>query len=201
MKDVDRTIQRRTALAMGCAAILGIAVPARSAPRNPDDPYAVLDAVDVRNPFDWLEPIGTLWRRGDRLQAAFWYYVFQIRSRPWAEADRQRTGGSGAAALRASIGETLGRPINEWLGSDPARWQETGTAAIAFEKRLAFHAGRPEGVDETAWAAMNQRAREEYEKDFEALWEQYSFARMEEMRRSNRLYVGPLRNPGQPLRW
>lgn len=201
MKDVGMTIQRRTALALGCAAILGIAVPARSAARPTDDSYAVLDATDVRNPFDWLEPIGTLWRRGDRLQAAFWFYVFQIRSRPWAEADRQRTGGSGAAALRASIGETLGRPINEWLESDPARWKETGTAAIAFEKRLGFHAGRPEGVDETAWAAMNQRAREEYETDFEALWEQYSFARMEEIRRSNRLYVGPLRNPGQPLRW
>jgi hypothetical protein len=43
--------------------------------------------------------------------------------------------------------------------------------------------------------------REEYEKDFEALWEQYSFAQLEEMRRGNRLYVGPLRNPGQPLRW
>ena len=66
----------------------------------------------------------------DRLQAAFWYYVFQIRSRPWAEADRQRTRGSGAAALRASISETLGRPINEWLGSDPAAWKETGMAAI-----------------------------------------------------------------------
>ena len=63
------TIQRRAALAMGCAAILGIAVPARSRPRDPDT-YVVLDATEVHNPFDWLEPIGTLWRRGDRLQAA-----------------------------------------------------------------------------------------------------------------------------------
>lgn len=200
MTDVALIMRRRTILAVGCAAVFGIAVPARSGPRNPD-PYEILDATEVANPFDWIEPIATLWRRGDRLQAAFWYYVFQIRSRPWAAADRQRTGGSGAAALRASITETLGRPINEWLGSDPAAWKETGTAAIAFEKRLAFHAGRPDGIDEPAWLAMNRSAREEYEEGFEALWGQYSFAQLEDMRRSNGLYVGPLRNPGQPLRW
>lgn len=200
MKDVDPAIRRRTALAMGCVAVLGLAAPAHSAPRNAD-PYGVLDATDVRNPFDWIEPIATLWRRGDCLQAAFWYYVFQIRSRPWAEADRQRTGGSGAAALRASITETLGRPINEWLGSDPAAWEETGTAAIAFEKRLGFHAERPDGIDQAAWAAMNQRARKEYEDDFVALWDRYSFAQLEALRRERGLYVGPLRNPGRPLRW
>lgn len=200
MKNVDLMIRRRAVLALGCAAVLGIAVPARGAPRNPD-PYEILDAAAVHNPFDWIEAIATLWGRGDRLQAAFWYYVFQIRSRPWAEADRQRTRGSGASALRASISETLGRPINEWLGSDPAAWKETGTAAIAFEKRLSFHAGRPDGVDETAWAAMNQRAREEYEEGFEELWAQYSFAQLEDIRRGNGLYVGPLRNPGRPLRW
>jgi hypothetical protein len=200
MKELDSAIRRRTALAIVGAAVLGAAVPAHGARRNPD-PYVILDAAEVRNPFDWIEPIATLWKRGDRLQAAFWYYVFQIRSRPWANADRGRTGGSGAAALRGSIGETLGRPINEWLGSDPAAWKETGRAAIAFEKRLRFHAGRPDGIDETAWAAMNQSAREEYEKGFGELWDQYSFAQLEDIRRSNRLYVGPLRNPGQPLRW
>lgn len=200
MTDMALIMRRRTILAVGCAAVVGIALPARSGPRTPD-PYAILDAAEVANPFDWIEPIATLWRRGDRLQAAFWYYVFQIRSRPWAVADRQRTGGSGAAALRGSITEILGRPINEWLGSDPAAWKETGTAAIAFEKRLAFHAGRPDGIDEPTWLAMNRSAREEYEQGFEVLWGQYSFAQMEDMRRDNGLYVGPLRNPGQPLRW
>lgn len=200
MKQSGLAISRRSALAIGCAAALSFAVPARSGTATPD-PYQVLDAIDVSNPFDWIEPIATLWRRGDRLQAAFWYYVFQIRSRPWAEADRQMTGGSGAAALRASITETLGRPINEWLGSDTAAWKETGLAAIAFEKRLGFHTGRPDGIDEPTWLAMNQTARATYEDDFGALWSQYSFAQMEDMRRRNGLYVGPLRDPGQPLRW
>jgi hypothetical protein len=197
MTDVALIMRRRTLLAVGCAAVLGIVTPARGGPRSPD-PYAVLDSPEVRNPFDWIEPIATLWNRGDRLQAAFWYYVFQIRSRPWAEADAV---GDGAAALRGAITEVLGRPINEWLGSDLAAWKETQAAAIDFEKRLGFYAGRPDGIDGPAWAAMNQRVREEYEEDFEALWSQYSFAQLEDMRRSNGLYVGPLRNPGQPLRW
>ena len=197
MKETGSVIGRRTALAMGGAAVLGIAVPARSGPRNAD-PYQLLDSVEVANPFDWIEPIATLWRRGDRLQAAFWYYVFQIRSRPWAEADPV---GDGAAALRGSITEVLGRPINEWLGSDLAAWKETQAAAIDFEKRLGFHPGRPDGIDERSWTAMNQRARDEYEKGFAEMWGQYSFAQLEDMRRRNGLYVGPLRNPGQPLRW
>lgn len=193
-------VTRRSILATGCAAIGGLAGAARSAPLDPG-PFEVLEAPEVRHPFDWIEPIALLWRRGDRLQSAFWFYVFQIRSRPWAEADRERTGGSGAAALRASVNEVLGRPINEWLGSDPAAWKDTGTAAIAFEKRLGFHAGRPDGIDASVWAAMNERAREEYEADFNALWSQYSFADFEDARRSNGLYVGPLRHSGSPLRW
>lgn len=200
MSSAARSLSRRTLIAAGLGAMTSLGLPG-SAAAQAADPYAILDDPQVRNPFDWVEAIATLWRRGDRLQAAFWYYVFQIRSLPWAEADRARTGGSGAAALRGSITHALGAPINEWLGSDPAAWRDTGARAIAFEKRLPYHAARPDGIDEAAWARMNETARTSHEAGFDQVWRQYSFADMEARRRQMGLYVGPLQDPGQPLRW
>jgi hypothetical protein len=200
MSTALRTPSRRTAIAAGLGALTSLGL-SRAALARASDPYAILDDPEVRNPFEWAEAIAGLWRRGDRLQAAFWYYVFQIRSRPWAEADLAKTGGSGAAALRSSITYALGTPINEWLGSDPATWRDTGARAIAFEKRLPYHTGRPEGIDEATWAQMNETARTSHEAGFDQVWRQYSFADLEARRRQAGLYVGPLRDPGQPLRW
>lgn len=193
-------VERRAVLALGIGAAVSLTVPA-SVLADGDDPYAILDTNDVRHPFDWIQAISMLWQRGDRLQSSFWYYVFQIRSRPWAEADMTRTGGSGHAALRASITEVLGAPVNEWLGSDPAVWRETWGRAIAFERTLPFHAARPQGVDQEAWAQMNARARSEHQAGYDQLWERLSTGDMEELRRERGLYVGPLRNPGRPLIW
>jgi hypothetical protein len=195
-----RTPSRRTAIIAGLGGVAALGFP-RATRAQAADPYAILDDPQVRNPFEWVEAIAALWRRGDRLQAAFWYYVFQVRSRPWAEADMAQTGGSGAAALRSSITYALGAPINEWLGSDPATWRDTGARAIDFEKRLPFHAARPEGIDEATWARMNETARAGHEAGFDQVWRQYSFADLEARRRQAGLYVGPLQDPGQPLRW
>lgn len=191
---------RRTAIAAGLGILTGLGVSGTAIAQG-SDPYTILDDPEVRNPFEWVEAIAQLWQRGDRLQAAFWYYVFQTRSRPWAEADLAQTGGSGAAALRSSITYALGTPINEWLGSDPATWRDTGARAIAFEKRLPYHAGRPEGIDAATWAQMNETARTSHEAGFDQVWRQFSFADLEARRRQAGLYVGPLRDPGQPLRW
>lgn len=200
MSPATRSLSRRAAITAGLGGFAALGFP-RAARAQAADPYAILDDPQVRNPFEWVEAIAALWRRGDRLQAAFWYYVFQIRSRPWAEADMAQTGGSGVAALRSSITYALGAPINEWLGSDPATWRDTGARAIAFEKRLPHHGGRPEGIDEATWARMNETARTGHEAGFDQVWRQYSFADLEARRRQAGLYVGPLQDPGQPLRW
>ena len=152
----------------------------------------------MSEPFSWVQPIHTLWARGDRLQAAFWYYVYQLRSRPWADADRN---GGGAAALRASVAAGLGREINEWIGSDPAAWRDTGARAIAYEKTLSLYSGRPDGVSQDDWLEANHKARQAYEEGFNQMWAEYSPSDIEAQRRQRGLYVGPLKNPGQPLRW
>lgn len=150
---------------------------------------------------DSVEPTGlllvsqVLWKRGDRLQAAFWFYIWQERSRPGAMLDP-----SSAGALRASINATYGLTINEWIGSDITAMIDVGGRAISYEARIPLYPERPDGISAKRWNAMVVEERRKYVAGFQEARKMFGDPELNaKLRGENGLYVGPLKEPGAPL--
>ena len=156
----------------------------------------VTTAPEQFDPFAYAMVSAALWRDERRLQAAFWFYVFQARSRAWADADRA---GSGAAALRASLNDLLGSPINAWLGHDLTAWRAVATRAMAYEARLPLGTTRPDGVSAAQWPALVAKARDDYRAGYAATLGKADPADFAAKRRANGLPSGPLPSPGPAL--
>ncbi|MFC5372480.1 hypothetical protein ACFPIF_07955 [Brevundimonas faecalis] len=186
---------------LGLILLLGAlaASPAVAAPRNETPPVesvqpeAVLADVSAQSPFEIAKAASGLWARGDRLQAAFWFYVFQIRTSAWAEAQPD------LRPLRAAINEDLGRTVNEWLASDVEAWEDMAERAIAFEARQPLWSGRPDGVTEADWKAQVEQSRAKYIADFRQVFASIDPGAIAAVRREHDLPVGPLDEPGAPL--
>ena len=156
----------------------------------------VLRHPDAVDPFDYAPVVQWLWESGRRRHAAFWFYLFQERTRPWALADRR---GDAAAALRSSLNDGLGRLINGWIASDVAAWQKIASRAIAYEKRFPLYRARPPGLDQAAWTALVARSRDEYDRQAGEAFAGMKADEMAAARRANGLPVGPLDAPGPAL--
>ena len=137
-----------------------------------------------------------LWSRGRRQQAAFCFYVFQARTRPWALADK---GGDGAAALRSSLNDGMGPVINGWIGSDPAAWRTIAERAVSYERRLPLSAERPPGLDAASWRRLVERSRVEYAAQLKTAFDGMSPDEFAVKRHAAGLPVGPLSEPGRPM--
>ena len=109
---------------------------------------AILAHPEMYGPFTYAIVVRDMWAQGRRLQAAFWFYVFQARTRPWSAADMT---GDGAAALRGALNEELGPAINGWVGSDLEAWRALAQRAVSYEARLPLCPQRPEGISAAAW--------------------------------------------------
>ena len=146
-------------------------------------------------PVSYVYVTSYLWNRGDRLQAAFWHYMFQIRTAPWVKHDRN------LAPLRGAVNESIGGTINRWVGSDYAAGEYVTRRAIAFEQRMPLTAERPAGLTEAQWRTEVEESRRAWVADFETMFGPGGPGRasMEAQRRSNDLPVGPLESPGAPL--
>lgn len=147
------------------------------------------------HPYYFARVVDDLWRRGNRRQAAFWYYVFQSRSRAWAETDPN------LKDLRGALNDGMGQAINSWAAGDLDAWQEIGARAISYEKKLPFYPGRPGGVSAEQWTAIVAKWRKAYEDGFLSVFPKTEQDRQAyaDKRRKKGLYVGPLQNPGEPL--
>ena len=137
----------------------------------------------------------SMWKRGDRAQAAFWFYVFQVRSRAWINADES------AAPLRASLNKQVGAMINPWIGSDLNAWYDILGRALAYEKKIPLYPNAPAQLTLNQWQAVVAKARQESDAQFE---EVFSGLRKDPQayaatRRENELPVGPLQDPGMAL--
>lgn len=156
----------------------------------------ILEHPDSAQPMQYITVVQYLWERGDRAQAAFWYYLWQIRTRPWARADSHSIG-----PLRGSFTEMWGRPVNEWIGSDPEARTELVKRAISYEATLPVSAERPSGMTVERWDALVISERQAYAAEFD----RYILSRPTQAdetrtaRRENGLYVGPWQEPGSPL--
>ena len=157
---------------------------------------AVLARPEGVDPFDYALFTKLLWEGGRRRQAAFWFYLFQERSRPWSLADKE---GSGAAALRSALNDELGTVVNRWVASDPAAWRALVERALAYEKRFPLYRERAPGVDATAWTALVASSRAEYDREARAAFARMDPAAFAAGRRKTGLFVGPLQDPGPDL--
>lgn len=154
----------------------------------------IIDHPEAVEPFSWARVAASYYRRGDLERATFWYYLFQIRSRPWRKTASDP---SGYPALYGSISMVLGQPLNEWAASDPVAWKKLVVRAIAYEQRLPLSKIRPKKQSKVQWIQLNQDMRKEYEAEFlGALKSPLDIVRARE---KNGLYVGPWKGGGEPL--
>ena len=156
----------------------------------------VLDHPEAVDPFDYALVVKWLWENGRRQQAAFWFYLFQERSRPWSLADKA---GDGAAALRLALNDEMGALINGWVASDPVAWAETAKRAISFDKTFPLYHERPSGMTVAQWTALVARSRTEYDAQAIAAFAGMDQTEIAAQRRANGLRVGPLDAPGPAL--
>lgn len=186
------------------AARLGIEIPRPlenqpATQSGPQDEASIARAIladpAAYKPETYVYVTKYLWERGDRQQAAFWHFLFQIRTAPWLAHDPQ------LGPFRGGVNSSIGATINDWLGSDFDAWLETTRRAISYERRIPLSPERPAGLSESQWSAEVARARQSWEADFRQITGPGgpTKAQMDAQRRSNGRYVGPLQDPGAPL--
>ena len=186
------------------AARLGIDIPRPlenqpAAQVGPQDEASIARAILANpaayKPEAYVYVTKYLWERGDRQQAAFWHFLFQIRTAPWLAHDPL------LGPFRGGVNSSIGATINDWLGSDFDAWLETTRRAISYERRMPLSPERPAGLSESQWAAEVAHARANWETDFRQITGPGgpTKAQMDAQRRQNNRYVGPLQDPGAPL--
>lgn len=161
----------------------------------------VLAHPDAVNPVDFIFVVLHLKKRGDMERAAFWYYIWQIRSSAWRD-DGPNGAMSSVNQMRGIFTEEVGRPINEWAGSDYQRWRGLMLRAASYERKMPLYDGRPDGMSESDWKTRLEKVRAEHDaKSLDAVIPDTpeARARNEAARRQNGLYVGPWKDPGTPL--
>lgn len=166
------------------------AAPEAEAPPSADFVLANLDSV---SPLNLIYVASEQWSVGNRLQAAFWYYIWQIRTESWAVAE------AGFSEPRAAINQSVGTTINGWIFSDPELMYEISERAIGYEAKLPLWSRMPEGVTEAQWAELIASTRATYARDLQESFVATPPDRIRELRRQNGLAVGPLPDEGAPL--
>ena len=153
----------------------------------------VLSSLETVSPLDLVYVVVKYWKRGDRQQAAFWYYIWQIRTDAWADLD------SGFGLYRSMLDNDVSITINNWIGSDPEMWRDTVERAIAYEPKLPMWRLRPEGMTLEEWSAHVDAKRAEYARETADMMARMSPEQMIAARREAGLPVGPLVDAGTPL--
>ena len=159
----------------------------------------VFQHPDSVHPFTYAYVAVSLVQKGNRAQGAFWFYVFQSRSRAWVVKDKDL---SGLPALRSALNQTIGNSINEWIASDIGAWQDLAERAISYEEKLPLYKGKPDYLSEEQWQDLIMRERTAYKEDFTKSFEAILSDNGEhylDQRRKNGLYVGSWQKPGEPL--
>lgn len=155
----------------------------------------VIAHPDAINPIYLYAVSLSLWKRGDRARATFWFYIAQVRSRAWINADKD------TAPLRGALNQQIGALVNPWVGSDLEAWYDIAGRALAYEKKIPLYPGRPSTLTPEQWQAVVGKARQDNDAQFQEVFgglrkDPQGFA---EKRRGNGLQTGPLQDAGSPL--
>ena len=137
---------------------------------------------------------------GNKEQAAFWYYIAQVRTRGYVKNDPDQ---SASPAFRDSLQDSIGPFINKWVGSDPDAWANLAIRSMRYEKKLSYPPKPSYISDEKSWESIVDGERTEYEKQFSELFPQGILKDKEALlagRKKNGLYNGPWKESGAPLK-
>ncbi len=139
---------------------------------------AVLGAPQSCAPPVLAATAAVLFARGERDEAAFWFYAAQLRARFDAERCADPTAGAAVAVLT----QTYGPEINRHAFADPARLRATVERVVEWDRATphdydhrwidlhsmgAFTGAAPTSLPAAEWAAVAERTREEYLRGLE----------------------------------
>lgn len=166
------------------------AAPASDA--TPSAEYVLANLTSV-SPLNLIYVVSEEWAAGNRLKAAFWYYVWQIRTDPWAQAEQE------FAQPREAINQSVGTIINSWIFSDPELMQAVSERAISYEPKLPMWRRMPDGMPQNRWDELVATARATYASDLTNGFADTPPDQIRLLRQQNGLPVGPLTDQGEPL--
>ncbi|MDQ0466948.1 hypothetical protein QO010_004745 [Caulobacter ginsengisoli] len=152
----------------------------------------IIAQPDVLPPWHYLKVCTVLWLRGDRQQAAFWFYIFKIRANAWGRYDPS------VEPMVNGFSRDFGQIVDRWIQGDDAVWRDTYARALSYERRIPLYPHPPEGVSAETWqremADWRQSAQAEQDRAF-ALTEK----ELAKRRKRDKVKPGPLQNAGAPL--
>ncbi|MBS0295509.1 MAG: hypothetical protein JSR45_04300 [Proteobacteria bacterium] len=155
-------------------------------------------------PLEYTETIQSLWGRGDRLRAFFWYQVFATRLGVMLEIaaaqpseDRSEDGTRGELEMPLMLRLAGARPMT-WAYSDPEMANAVVMRAMAYESRLP---PPPAFAARGLWGSNVGEARKRLsEMAVEQMRSGVLSPETARMRfRAKGQYVGPWRDAGEPL--
>lgn len=203
---ITKRLLARTAILANLLAAILFASPAlaqdSSTPAPPQtEPPAqrTLSAAEVQDNLATVSPLSIIyviteyWTGGDKLKAAFWYYIWQIRTQAWVGSD------SGFDQFRTTMNNEMGSTINGWIGADPVVWREVAERAASYEAKLPLWRVHPENMTEEAWLAQIAATRADYAKQMTDAFDSTTPDAMRASRTAANLPVGPLTDSGAPL--
>jgi hypothetical protein len=170
----------------------------------------VIAHPETVNPLAFAIVAESLWDRGNRQQAAFWFYLFQARTQPWMAGgpmssvvladylealigERQEY-----AALRRAYNSQL-RATNTWAMSDLKALEGLARRVFSYERRIPLHPVRNTVVSEATWLAEVEHRREGNEEAFQEMISSTDPETFYAERRARGEYVGVWQDPGPPL--
>lgn len=164
-------------------------------PNPADDPQFILSNLTEVSPLNLAYVVADEWKAGNKLQASFWFYIWQIRTDAWVTGVDE----SGFKIYRNMLNDEMGRTINAWIAADPALMRDTAQRAIGYEAKLPLATMRPDEMSEADWLAIIAKSRSDYAKEMHDAFNGISDEEILETRAENGLAIGPLTDKGEPL--
>lgn len=185
-----------TMVALTCAATPALArqdtAPQAAQPPSPETVLANLSSIQ---PLNLVYVVSGEWAAGNKLKAAFWFYVWQIRTDAWVTGMND----SGFTQSRNMLNNQMGQGVNTWIAADPALMRDTAERAISYEAKLPLWTERPEGLGESDWAAIIAKSRADYASEMQAAFAEMPVEEIRTLRQEKGLPVGTPADMGEPL--
>ena len=171
----------------------------------------IIARPDSVNPLAFALVSESLWDRGQRARAAFWFYLFQARTQPWMQG-----GPISDLLLTDYFSALLGRPenyfatrrawnqrvagvVNSWANSDLDAVVALAGRVFSYEARIPLYPGRNTYASQALWdqSVVDKRAAnvEGFQSSMAGIDRETFYAE----RRKQGKYVGPWQEPGPPL--
>lgn len=164
-------------------------------PNPAHDPQFVLANLTEVSPFNLTFVIADEWKKGNKLRATFWYYVWQIRTDAWVTGVNE----DGFKLYRNMMSDEMGQAVNTWIAADPALMRDTAERAIGYEIKLPLSKMRPEDMSEADWMAIVAKSRSDYAEELREAFAEIPDEDIRAARQKNGLPVGTPADQGQAL--